>query len=648
MPQLNAFIARSFAPQDEDRIRPVLEFLDTFRKLGFFCESADAAEVESVSKKVRDMIEEKQVFIGFFTRKHPVYAISSKFRAARQILLGTIQPQVWSAPAWVLQESGYALRGGKDLILLREVGVEVFGLQADLEYIPFDAEKPADVFLKLNQMINGLLAKASGTEVRLLLTERDEKEKVAIEASTAVTEAEAPKAGVGGLDVFQHFYWMTVAARNLDLGKVQESWEAGTALIAEGKSDDFDQLAWDCLYYQSRFTAGDASGLETLRKLHADNPTRPEPTAALARCLNRSKEFEEAANLFLEAANLQEGATKARSLVNAGKAFEEIKAYKRGLQAIELALAIATGDPREEAISLKYQMVKDSGSDYFAFAIAEFALHENPGLGLRFQLGLDYHRRDLNELGLYHFKYLHEMNYKNSDALHNLALLQLECKLPITSVDNYKKAFEMGETLSAGNLGYMYLDGGMAEEAKSIIDEAMKVAAPNLRVVKCLAEITQRGEQEVEKEKEALETANTKRGFFVGMGKALAAETPLVTGRWRFPFGEMNLSVVASELTGIALIERERSSTGLIFSIDPPSPKTDQYTLKGQFTGAVCKFEITVAEMNPPAMALPSLWSLATGPKNGMIVFARDGKSASYVEISDRKLGKIETLAKVS
>jgi hypothetical protein len=36
MTQLNAFVARSFAPQDEKRIQRVLDFLDTFRKAGFF------------------------------------------------------------------------------------------------------------------------------------------------------------------------------------------------------------------------------------------------------------------------------------------------------------------------------------------------------------------------------------------------------------------------------------------------------------------------------------------------------------------------------------------------------------------------------------------------------------------------------------
>ncbi len=129
MTQLNAFVARSFDSHDEQRIRPVLDFLGTFQKAGFFCETADAAEVESVSKKVRRMIDERGVFIGFFTKRHPAYAFSSKISGAWQVLFGKTKPQSWSAPAWVLQESGYALCGEKKMILLKEIGVEVPGLQ---------------------------------------------------------------------------------------------------------------------------------------------------------------------------------------------------------------------------------------------------------------------------------------------------------------------------------------------------------------------------------------------------------------------------------------------------------------------------------------------------------------------------------------
>src|SRR5438876_9147894 len=73
---ITAFVARSFDARDEERIRPILNFLDTFRKAGFLCEEAPA-EVESVSAKVRKMIDAKDAFVGFFTKKYPVYSFRS-------------------------------------------------------------------------------------------------------------------------------------------------------------------------------------------------------------------------------------------------------------------------------------------------------------------------------------------------------------------------------------------------------------------------------------------------------------------------------------------------------------------------------------------------------------------------------------------
>ena len=397
MPQLNAFVARSFAPQDEKRIQRVLEFLNTFRKAGFFWETAEPAEVESVSKKVRRMIDEKDVFIGFFTKRYPVYKFESKIKGALQVLLGNFKPEVWSAPAWVLQESGYALRGGKELILLREPGVEVFGLQGDLEYIPFDPENLEGVFSKLNEMIHGLLEKAAGTEVKMVVAERKGEKEAVMEQPIAEAPAEQPKQIVEEPDLISRFVEMKEATEKRDFESLVRAWKAGNELIAAGKSKDFDSLAWDCLYFEYRFEAGDADGLETLRRLRAESSSRPEPVAAIARCMLNSGEQEVAANLFLETAQLQSKTNlKARNLVSAAKAYRQAKRYERGKEAINQALSIATGEVREEAIWVQYQLLNDSKKKFFAFATAEAALHENPLLPLRFSLGLDYRRADLN------------------------------------------------------------------------------------------------------------------------------------------------------------------------------------------------------------------------------------------------------------
>ncbi len=649
MAQLNAFVARSFDPKDEERIRPILEFLGTFRDAGFLCESADRAEVESVSKKVRDMIDERQVFVGFFTRRYPVHLFPSGIRGALKILFENPKPQTWSAPAWVLQESGYALRGGKNLILLKEPGVEVFGLQGDLEYVTFDPANPAGVQHKLSEMIHRLLAEAAGIEVRLVVSERADEAQVAKEPAQPEPEAKVPEGEPEEQTIIEHYFEMQRASASRDFGAMGEAWTAGTNLITQGEKW-IDQLGWDCLYQEFRFDAGVAAGLETLRSLRGENAESAEPRLAMARCLGSSKEFEESAVLYIEASELQAGDARVRSLVEAAKAFREAKEFEKGAGAVELAIQVATGELREEAIRVKYMLLKDSGNDYLAFATAEAALHENPHLSLRFVLGLHYHQKNLTDLALFHFKFLHDRNAEDSSSLHNLALMCADSKLPITSVKHYRSAFSMGETLSAANLGYAYLDCGMAAEARSLVEQAMAMEDPAARVEKCLAEIIRRTQEEEVKESALLRTAETSKSLLVRMGRGLSRAPSPMHGTWKFGFGDMPLTISNGRLTGSAVVTTNQPRYGSPpFKLGTPQvTHTEKYTLDGTVIGAVCQFTLTVENLSEPGgLAALSLLLSGSSGRSGFILFEPDGVTAVYVELADGKLGTAETITRL-
>jgi hypothetical protein len=652
MPQLNAFVARSFDPGDERRIQPILDFLDTFKKVGFFCETAEPAEVESVSKKVRRMIDDTDVLIGFFTRRYPIYEPQSGFGPAWKVFIGKVKPRLWTAPAWVLQESGYALCGNKKVILLRETEVEVPGLQGDLEYVPFDANNPAAVFSKLSEMINGLLAEAAGTKVSVVVTQRQEQTQVAMEATVSEIPAVTRNEAGDGPDIGDRYSDMILGGNNHDLDAVEVAWRAGTALIADVEHEGIDQVAWDSFYFESRFTAGATDALEELKRLQDENSGRSEPKQAMGYCYSKSKEFDSAAPFFLAAAEREDGKKKARNLLLAARALQETKRYDEAIGIVKTVLSIVSDSLHDEAISLQYELLKGQGNYYLAFATAETALHKNPQLPVRFSLGLDYRLRDLNEMALYHFKFLFDRNGSDAGSLHNLALLSADCKLPIFAVERYRSAIRLGETLSAVNLGYMCLDCGMAGEAKALITEAMKADNHVPGVEICLSEIIQRREHESERETELLNEAADRKTFFLDMGRALSAPVPLIEGRWKFPFGVMSLNLSSGDLYGSGDVKRQDkvSSLALIglsgFGLDEQQPKVDTYQLCGKLTGAVCEFELRIAEKKEEAGALAAAAMVLSTPptKFGFIVFAPDASSATYVELSDSKLGKPEII----
>jgi tetratricopeptide (TPR) repeat protein len=495
MPKMTAFIARSFSKEDEARLRPTLEFLESFRKFGFVCESAEPAEVESVSIKVRRIIDQSDVLIGFFTKRHPVYNLMESSWFERSFRKPT--PIAWSSPPWVLQESGYALAKGKKLILLREVGVEIPGLQGDLEYVAFMPERASEVFAKLSEMIHELMAEAAGIKVEVTVSDQGQIEaRPVTEKSVILSEQPSAPSEPDKPSIMPSLFDMIDAAAERNFEKIETAFDQGKALIDSGKVD-LDPLTWDCLHFEYRFRAGSPNALDSLTKLREQHPERSEPLWYIADILHGAKEYEEAANLFTKAADLaKKPETRITLLIRSARAFDEAKLADR---AHELAWKAyresANGEQRRDAAAALYDILRNRKEVIFAFAIAEAALHDNPQHLIRFRLGLDYHGENLNDLFLLHFKYLCDSN-QDASALHNLALALSECGLPILSVNAYNSAIELGETLSAANLAYKYLDAGMAKNAKDILKPAMQVVDHEPNVDKCYADIDDRAAAE--------------------------------------------------------------------------------------------------------------------------------------------------------
>jgi hypothetical protein len=309
------------------------------------------------------------------------------------------------------------------------------------------------------------------------------------------------------------------------------------------------------------------------------------------------------------------------------------------------AVDISTGEQRMEAISVLYGLLKEQQPMY-AFATAEAALHHNPEHPLRFGLGLDYHRKRLHQLFLYHFKYLCERDPEHGDALHNFALACSECKLPISSVANYKRAFSSGVTLSAANLGFDYLSAGMAAEATAIITDGMKIDGHEPRVERCLAEIGERTAEEKRKMEEILAEVTNKRKALIEIGEALRrkVERP-IDGTWQLPFGPTGITCEDGVVEGYS--ERVVEDPPLIAG-GKAVTRTVGHTLKGHLSGSVCEFEIEIDD----GFAVSKLSSLAAlmGGSNkkisGYLAFYPDGASAQYCEVEDNSLRKVQTVVR--
>lgn len=550
MPKITAFVARSFDPRDEQKIEPILKFLNSFRAAGFLAESAEQAEVESVSQKVRRMIDGADVFVGIFTRRHPVYDPKSLWRAAVPFMRNRLVAGRWVAPPWVIQESGYALKAiasKKKMILFRERDVELPSLQGDLEYIEFAEADFVAALQKASEMINDLLAEASGTVVETVVS----SSPAAVEAEPAAPATEPEKPAAATNESARYYFRMKAALATKEWDEAKNAYEGLLKIVSD--EDPSDKLFWEAHYQELRYCAGQADSLEALKVLAEENPKSPDPLSALSNCFYRFQEYEKSADYSLRAARLADGDQAvnyrifaAKALKGAGKVQEAVKlllAARRGVG----PYAGSTGKLEKEL----YALLKEHKDSYEAFAVGEWTLHENPGdRDFRFSIAYDYESEDFGELSVFHYRLLRQNDPDDQNVLNNLGASYAKLKLPILAVDSYRDAYRKGNTLAANNLARSYSEAGFTSDAATIIREAMQKENYEQQLPGTLAMLNESRKGEEAREESFLESSDKHRAFLLLFGEGFFQETPHIDGTWHLPDGDIALTLSSGILSG--------------------------------------------------------------------------------------------------
>ena len=135
---LTAFVGQSFDDADETVNTCVAEVL---KAMGIQVTTGERPRAESISTKVKHLIDEQSIFVGIFTRRDKIAG-----------------KQEWITSPWVIDEKAYAVGRQKPLILLKEYGVgSIGGIQGDYEFIEFSRvslEKLAVSLIQLFQLAN--------------------------------------------------------------------------------------------------------------------------------------------------------------------------------------------------------------------------------------------------------------------------------------------------------------------------------------------------------------------------------------------------------------------------------------------------------------------------------------------------------------
>lgn len=546
MTSLKAFVGHSFTSDDQEVVRTLLNFFDKVKdmNIGFAWEHAEPAEPRELAEKVKGLMEDKNLFIGICTRKEATIAPTNLSRAmlSKKILKAREDKFLWKTSDWIIQEIGLAIGRGMYLILLVESGLrQPGGLQGNLECISFDRQAPEKSFCKILEMIQSLIPKAKAlaggeAETRTAPVQKTEDEQQKDE------EWFKPKPA-WKRDHFEFALLHMIATENKESAKpITKAYLA----TEEGQIPQ-NRESWKAYQEYLLLTWSKGGKLTNLEELARACPENSEVQKYLAKGYQVYGEQEKAARRFETAA--QKAGSQKQELARYGDgalAFARAGQKAEAKRVIERMKAIASGveNGHEQLVSALREIAEIETDKDALFGLTEKLLDLRPGdIELRFSLAYKYSEGGEGELSLFHYLKIPHQE-RESGTWNNLGVQFDHFDLNNKSVQAYRKAEELGDTLAMSNLAQKLIRAGFLEEAEGICNRAIKMENYHKNVGYAISRIKEMPEAEEKKETEIIQKATPMSDFYRDFGHALTAnELGEHVGKWQGPDCELKVTI---------------------------------------------------------------------------------------------------------
>ncbi len=647
MSEVRAFVAHSFTSSDKELFNPgdewvVNEFLKFFDEVGklnrrFSWDHAASAQPLGIGDKVKSIWVDKNLFIAICTKKECVVSgsIITDSTAVGQIAADKIE---WKTSDWIIQEIGYAIGRECKLIVLIEYGLRKPGwLQGDLEYIQFDRAAPAKCFTKLLQMISSIVPRERPLPSSIGLTvpeaAGDDEETVGVEE---FLKEPAPSWTPETYRISFHFAMLENDTETE--GKVERSF-----LESEYAKDSDSLLAWQAYCESMKVEFGCNGDINKLRVLAKEHPGNCDVIDYLARALSAVALHVESAEAY-DSANAAATTNKAKLFFLARAILERIRS---GMSEIDLSqkideLSLLAGSEdvseseRLEAHELIYQELKSD--DVLILLWHRLTELKPSNSSKKFSLAYAHESKGNTNLSLYYYVMIPRRD-RDSSSWNNLGVIYNELDFKAHSVEAYRKAEDLGETLAMSNIAAKYILEGFIDEAKQICKKAMAKKEYNSNLLLTLAMANELLGKEQGLITNIIISPDILRAsrFFSDGGRAICQRNRSeLNGRWIGPECELEISVIGDEFT--AKGEFDKSGNQLLGGLMPltasyvqgvlPTPERWRIRFNGIVRGRVILGRVDRSRVGQMTSYLGSLLS----SPEVLILVAEDGLSLSVME----------------
>ncbi len=617
---VTAFVGRSFAPEDKALWVEFREILESFQPLGFHFEDAEQAQPRPISQKVKEGIDRNQIYLGIVSRRRPLFPDPSgqDLAVKLKLLWGATQPtKEWTTSEWVIEEIGYALGRGRFALLLIESGVlfPKTDLDADTEYIPFDRLNVKACQIKLNQVLNRLIA-----------------EKFPQSAPAPAPASEPQPTATGAQPDDNAFRRLFDLAKQ---GKTDEADELQQRLIDEEEKEASKRASFTALLRRFRAVQGEQASFEWLKDHSSANPPDVDAILELAHLYGHWGQLAEASSLLEDAKKrVTPGKTAAITLAIARI---ERKLGKHDLVQDLLLTKLQTDSPTEASITLREfaRLAKAKGDAELRLCALERAVHHDPlNSDVRFELAHLYADEGKHELAAFHYDLLGRASDENVAAINNLGVAYGDLEFPDKQVETLMR-IEEDHALSKANLAHIYLRAGFITEAekraKGALDSSDSTAVE--RAQYALAQILEQRNKSAEFVEKIEGQTRPERTFRSNFMDSLLKSPPRsVTVTCAFPFGTMPIQATGSVLSG-AVEEQYQTNRGLIAAAmlgqptSPPIFATRTRRFAATLTGCAGTFASEVINGN----------GASSDERKGLIFVAEDMSEVSLLWKGDKQ-----------
>jgi tetratricopeptide (TPR) repeat protein len=363
--------------------------------------------------------------------------------------------------------------------------------------------------------------------------------------------------------------------------------------------------AWEAFSEFTRLRFAKGGSLSGLQHLAATHPNSNRVLEYLAMGFEIYQDYLGAAvNYDAAAKAAREDGERLRALRSAAVAYARAGSRPAALSNIgQMKSIIRTSGTGENELLATLLSVMEFGKDDEAIlALLERTVDINPAdIGSRFALAFKYGDMGNDDLAIFHYLRI-PTEERTAITWNNLGAAFDNLELPAKSINAYRKAEQMGETLAMSNIAEKLITAGFLAEARQECKDALKTPNVHKNVAATLTRLNSIEDAEEQNEKEILEKVAPVREFYAKSGRCMACpETNELDKYWRGPDCILEFDMQGSEFRALGSYERAvvnalRVAVAGPFGQSAGQPATEHYDIEyrgSRIAGGVFRARVT-------------------------------------------------------